>query len=150
MQSPANISLLRFFPVHLCPSSLLNTPDMAAGTAVSFSLLPFTGIVVYIKVVRDPYTEKTEGQKGLCVPLFALNCRWWQLPLGGCLCRAGVVRGVQPSPLGTCRLCTDSGGCLQTRQSTWLPHGAAAHEETLPVSEGLPQYCTGTLCGTLA
>lgn len=67
------------------------------------------------------------------------------------MCRAGVVSGVQPSPLGTCSFpweadCRKSGGCLQRRQST---HGCPTEQWLMRIlvpsvavlgREGLPQY----------
>lgn len=63
----------------------------------------------------------------------SLSCP--ELTVGGCVCRAGEVSGVQPSLLGTCSFLWEANSAepgvrLQTRQSTWLPHRAMAQEET--------------------
>lgn len=109
-------------------------------------LLPLPGIVVWIKVVRDPNTEKNQkGRRGY------VSLSLWQMPMGGCLCRAGVVSGVQPSPLGTYSFLweTDSAESLEVDCRPGRAHGCPTEQwlirRLVPnvavlESEGLPQY----------
>lgn len=60
--------------------------------------------------------------------LAAAHGRVWVQGRDGKWC-AALSTGYLQLPVRS-RLCREAGGCLQTGQSTWLPHRAVAHEET--------------------